>query len=133
MRHTNHLPHAVHHPPQCLVRFQEMAYLMLCHHVAPQTSPPHRHLPGVLTLINLAQDRPITTSRIWRQLCLKNNPPDPVLGAIKANTHALLDEMAPDALEEVRRGRARSTETIVKKVLRTSTPVFPPRGRPAGC
>ena len=47
--------------------------------------------------------------------------PDPVLGAIKANTTALLDEMEPDHLEEVRRGRARSTETIAIKVLRTSS------------
>ena len=80
--------------PQCLVRFQEMAYLMLCHYVAP---PDCLRLlvtsPAFPTIIRLAQERPITASPLWRQLFLLNNPPEPVLGVIRANAPALLDEM----------------------------------------
>ena len=80
--------------PQCLVRFQEMAYMMLCHYVAPPNCL--RLLvtsPAFPTIIRLAQERPITASPLWRQLFILTNPPEPVLGVIRANTPALLDEM----------------------------------------
>ena len=71
-----------------------MAYLILCHYVAlPDCLRLIVTSPAFPTIIMLAQERLITASPLWRRLFILNNPPEPVLGVIRANTPALLDEM----------------------------------------